>query len=214
MDRFLVISSDGHAGPRPEVYRDYLDPQYRDKFDEHHKGRLRALADAGAALEMAEESDKWAQGKERGLEGAWDSERRIEVLDGDGVAAEILFVDGLTEENSPPFGGDLGLLPMGAVPELQWAGARAHNRGMAEFVAQEEMDRLTGYWWSPDSDAIALTRVDESPVELQERFEVYAESFKVFMQRYPSTGTPNVEVQLGVPWGDTAGRQGPVYTIT
>jgi len=27
MDRYLVISSDGHAGPRPEVYRDYLDPQ-------------------------------------------------------------------------------------------------------------------------------------------------------------------------------------------
>ena len=32
MDRFLVISSDGHAGPRPEVDRDYLDPQYRDEF--------------------------------------------------------------------------------------------------------------------------------------------------------------------------------------
>src|SRR3954471_233735 len=36
--------------------------------------------------------------------------------------------------------------------------------GMAEFIAQEEMDRDTGYWWSPDERRIALTRVDESPV--------------------------------------------------
>ena len=30
MDRYVVISADGHAGPPSEVYRDYLDPEYRD----------------------------------------------------------------------------------------------------------------------------------------------------------------------------------------
>jgi predicted TIM-barrel fold metal-dependent hydrolase len=138
----MVISSDGHAGPRPEVYRDYLDPQYREEFDVQHAARLELLAMAGERLEMAAESAKWAEGKDRGLSGAWDSDCRIEVLDGDGVAAEILFVDGLTEANSPPFGGDLGMLPMGAVPELQWAGARAHNRWLSEFVAQAPERRL------------------------------------------------------------------------
>ena len=34
-------------------------------------------------------------------------QRPVGPVDADGVAAEILFVDGLTEENSPPFGGDL-----------------------------------------------------------------------------------------------------------
>ena len=34
MDRYLVISSEGHAGPRPGVYRDYLDPKYRAAFDD------------------------------------------------------------------------------------------------------------------------------------------------------------------------------------
>ncbi|MCC6171585.1 MAG: DPP IV N-terminal domain-containing protein, partial [Gammaproteobacteria bacterium] len=34
--------------------------------------------------------------------------------------------------------------------------------GVAEFVAQEEMDRSTGYWWSPDETRIAFTRVDEA----------------------------------------------------
>ena len=142
MDRYLVISSDGHAGPRPEVYRDYLDPGFRSEFDVQHKARMEMLATAGQLLEMREESLKWAEGKDYGLEGAWDSERRNEILDGDGVAAEILFVDGLTEQNSPPFGGDLALMPMGAVPELQWAGARAHNRWLSEFVAMEPDRRL------------------------------------------------------------------------
>lgn len=151
MNRYLVISSDGHAGPRPEVYRDYLDPQYREEFDVQHKARMEALAKAGAMLEMAEETAKWAEGKDYGLAGAWDSDRRNEILDADGVAAEILFVDGLTEQNSPPFGGDLGLVPMGANPELQWAGARAHNRWIAEFVAQSPERRfglaqVTPFW--------------------------------------------------------------------
>ena len=36
-----------------------------------------------------------------------------------------------------------------------------HN-GEAEFVAQEEMDRATGYWWAPDDSQIAFERYDES----------------------------------------------------
>ena len=85
MDRHLVISSDGHAGPRPEVYRDYLDPKYRDAFDVQHAARLEGLAEAGAFLEMDRESARWAAGKEWGLAGAWDSDRRNEILDADGV---------------------------------------------------------------------------------------------------------------------------------
>jgi predicted TIM-barrel fold metal-dependent hydrolase len=151
MIRYLVISSDGHAGPRPEVYREYLDPKYREEFDVQHEARMKALEQAGDMLEMRQETEKWGQGKEYGLAGAWDSDRRNEVLDGDGVAAEILFVDGLTEQNSPPFGGDLGLMPMGAVPELQWAGARAHNRWISEFVAMSPERRfglalVTPFW--------------------------------------------------------------------
>ena len=34
MDRYLVISSDCHAGLPPERYRDYLDPRYREAFDQ------------------------------------------------------------------------------------------------------------------------------------------------------------------------------------
>ncbi len=70
--------------------------------------------------------------------------------------------------------------------------------GMAEFVAQEEMDRDTGYWWSPDEQRIALARVDESAVTEVERFEIQATGATVVRQRYPSTGGTNARVDLFV----------------
>lgn len=75
--------------------------------------------------------------------------------------------------------------------------------GMAEFVSQEEMDRMTGYWWAPDESKIAYTRVDESPVEVITRSEIYADSIKTIQQRYPSTGTANVEIELAVHYLDS-----------
>jgi dipeptidyl-peptidase-4 len=70
--------------------------------------------------------------------------------------------------------------------------------GMAEFIAQEEMDRDTGYWWAPDELHIALTRVDETPVADVERFEIQATGARVVHQRYPATGAANARVDLFV----------------
>lgn len=72
------------------------------------------------------------------------------------------------------------------------------KNGMAEFVAQEEMDRMTGYWWSPDESKIAFTRIDLSPVEMITRSEIYADNIKVIEQRYPRAGTPNVLIDLAI----------------
>jgi dipeptidyl-peptidase-4 len=72
------------------------------------------------------------------------------------------------------------------------------KNGMAEFVAQEEMDRSTGYWWSPDERHIAFARVDESPVKESRRFEISADNVETFPQRYPTAGGPNVLIRLGV----------------
>jgi dipeptidyl-peptidase-4 len=72
------------------------------------------------------------------------------------------------------------------------------KNGMAEFVAQEEMDRSTGYWWAPDGKRIAFARVDETPINVTERFEIAADNVATFAQRYPTTGGPNVLIRLGV----------------
>ena len=86
----------------------------------------------------------------------------------------------------------------GKTRALTTSGGDTVKFGMAEFVAQEEMGRMTGYWWSPDESQIALTRVDTSPVEVATRNEIYADSIKLFNQRYPFAGTPNVTIELGL----------------
>ena len=70
--------------------------------------------------------------------------------------------------------------------------------GVAEFVAQEEMSRYTGYWWSPNDRYLAYTRVDESPVDIIPRFDIAAEDVTVINQRYPRAGRPNAIVDLFV----------------
>lgn len=40
------------------------------------------------------------------------------------------------------------------------------TNGLAEFIAQEEMERSEGYWWSDDSNFIAFTQVDESNIPI------------------------------------------------
>ncbi|MDG1826327.1 MAG: S9 family peptidase [Henriciella sp.] len=70
--------------------------------------------------------------------------------------------------------------------------------GVAEFVAQEEMSRYTGYWWSPDSRYLAYTKVDESTVDIIPRFDIRAEDVAVIEQRYPRAGRPNAIVDLFV----------------
>ncbi len=77
-------------------------------------------------------------------------------------------------------------------------GSDTIGNGVAEFVADEEMDRHTGYWWAPDDSAIAFARIDESPVPVQKRYEMYADRVEMIEQRYPAAGDANVRVQLGV----------------
>ncbi|MEX2148915.1 MAG: S9 family peptidase [Steroidobacteraceae bacterium] len=86
----------------------------------------------------------------------------------------------------------------GVERRLTTSGGGLVSHGMAEFIAQEEMNRDTGYWWSPDERHIAYTRVDESPVAEVERFEIGADGVRVFKQRYPATGHANAEVKLAI----------------
>ena len=86
----------------------------------------------------------------------------------------------------------------GKETQLTFDGGGDVKNGMAEFVAQEEMGRMTGYWWAPDDSKIAFTRTDESGVAEVVRNEIYADEIKLFNQRYPYTGTANAKIQLGV----------------
>ncbi|MGE8287199.1 MAG: S9 family peptidase [Stenotrophomonas sp.] len=89
-------------------------------------------------------------------------------------------------------------LASGKQMQLTRDGSATIGNGVAEFVADEEMDRHTGYWWAPDDSAIAFARIDESPVPVQKRYEMYADRVEMIEQRYPAAGDKNVLVKLGV----------------
>src|SRR5262249_6832493 len=81
-DRYIVISSDCHAGANMLDYRDYLEQRWHDEFD------------AWAAAYQNPFDDL------RNPEAArnWDSGRRMREIEDDGVVAEVLFPNTV-----PPF---------------------------------------------------------------------------------------------------------------
>jgi dipeptidyl-peptidase-4 len=95
---------------------------------------------------------------------------------------------------------NLYITPTAGGPEraLTEGGTELKSWGAAEFIAQEEMDRHTGYWWSPDDTAIAIAFVDQTGVDVVERPEVNATGARVVPQRYPRPGRPNARVDLYV----------------
>jgi dipeptidyl-peptidase-4 len=93
-----------------------------------------------------------------------------------------------------------------AARQITQGGAGTVHWGEAEFVAQEEMDRSTGYWWSPDDRLVAVERFDEAPVQVAVRAAIGASGTSTFEQRYPAAGTPNVLVELWVMRPDGSGQ--------
>lgn len=72
------------------------------------------------------------------------------------------------------------------------------SHGAAEFVAQEEMDRHEGYWWSPDSERILYQQTDESEVETRYIADALHPEEKPASFPYPRAGSPNAKVRLGI----------------
>lgn len=167
MSRYLIISADCHAGLPNEQYREWLDPGYRDAFDEYLKKREEMLQLARRGLLNEEFAEQWQHEHEEGLRGGWDADRRDKELDADGVAGEVIFpdADAVTAGASAPFGA--GLAMSTEVPgELLMAGAQAHNRWLAE-LCNASPDRRAGVaivpiLHDPEAAAEEIRRARES----------------------------------------------------
>lgn len=72
------------------------------------------------------------------------------------------------------------------------------TNGLAEFIAQEEMQRFEGHWWSPDDRHLVFARVDAAAIPVSHRYEFTADQLVVYPQRYPYAGAANARVDLGV----------------
>jgi len=72
------------------------------------------------------------------------------------------------------------------------------SHGSAEFVAQEEMHRSQGYWWSPDSLSLVFQTTDESAVEVRYVADPLHPETAPTKFFYPRAGTPNAKVSLSM----------------
>jgi dipeptidyl-peptidase-4 len=91
----------------------------------------------------------------------------------------------------------------GGTPKQLTFGAAESGKthGLAEFIAQEELDRKRGYWWSPNSQSLAFAEVDETHIPVYRIMHQGKEAVGEGAQedhRYPFAGMPNAKVRLGV----------------
>ena len=136
-DPYLIIAADSHAGLPTNDYRPYLEKKYHDQLD----GFLleqKELIEASTRLGVRDDkyAKKWFEEHDEELAGGWDAIKRDQTLDSDGVAGEVVYPDSDAVESrtAVPFGAGLGL--SGDLdPELGLAGAKAHNRWLADLCS-------------------------------------------------------------------------------
>jgi len=156
-DRYLLISADCHAGPLPDVMRSYVAPKYREAYDAWRADT------AGLSARRAEHTGEAIYGDEAiadfgveeavshgGMDGAWDSKRRLAELEQDGIVAEVIFPGGSLQTVSP-FGSGLMTYQYAQSAELWWEGCRSYNRWLADFC-NEARGRRAG---------VGLVTIDE-----------------------------------------------------
>ena len=83
------------------------------------------------------------------------------------------------------------------------SGARGSGKthGLAEYIAQEEMGRRHGFWWSPDSRLLAFIEVDETHIptyRIVHQGKDFTGEGAQEDHRYPFAGGPNAKVRLAV----------------
>lgn len=97
-------------------------------------------------------------------------------------------------------GHDLYVLVLATQKEtrLTTGGSAEVSHGTAEFVAQEEMARFAGFWWAPDSLALAYQETDNRGVEVWYVADPSAPGRKPTPFFYPRPGKANAKVRVGV----------------
>jgi dipeptidyl-peptidase-4 len=96
--------------------------------------------------------------------------------------------------------GDLYVIDVATGRERRLT-TRTHEHiehGTAEFVAQEEMGRLEGYWWSPDSRMLLVQITDTSGVESMHIVDPMHPQQPPREVPYPRPGMANAVVELGL----------------
>jgi predicted TIM-barrel fold metal-dependent hydrolase len=129
-ERLIIVSGDSHATLLPDVWAEYVEPEYDHLLPEFRSDNENYLALMGLfsqftpeLLEVIDTEEIWRSG---GYSGAWDLDRRLAEMDRDGVAAELVFP-----------GDSRAILPLTPMyrrypQEVIAAGARMYHRWIAD----------------------------------------------------------------------------------
>ncbi|MCG5213485.1 prolyl oligopeptidase family serine peptidase [Streptosporangium soli] len=186
----------------------------------HENGRERVLADPASpgdddrstTLERARENatgvvayatDREARLAAFALDGALWTVR----TDG-GVPRRLTTAGPVTEPRPSPDGTSIAYICRGALHVIGADGtddrplARPEDPdvtyGLADHTATESIGRTRGYWWSPDSDALLVARVDTSMVERRYIADPSNPARPPRSVPYPAAGTANAQTSLRV----------------
>jgi len=139
-DRLIVVSADGHAGPPVAAFGAFVDPKYRDLFEDYSRmveSFDAAFAEIYQELVGSDLDARTALRVERETTaGLYQPEDRLRDLDSDGVAAEVIFPQGSVPFHKyPPQFSTPHDVEFPASNEVLVAGCRAYNRWLADLCA-------------------------------------------------------------------------------
>jgi hypothetical protein len=89
MDRLMIVSSDGHIGAPMQAYRPYMEQRYLDEFDAWTKRHAEHAAER-AQRKMEKHLIRPPMRPYATSTETSDPATRMAVLDGEGVAAELV----------------------------------------------------------------------------------------------------------------------------
>src|SRR5579859_4824122 len=122
----------------------------------------------------------------------------VRNVPGEGWGAPRLSPDGT--HLAAVHGGDVSAIDLtaGTVTALTSGAGETVQRGTADFVAAEELDRQDGAWWSPDGRFLAYEETDSASVEPHYIAGAVDPAKEPDEFRYPRAGTDNPKLRLGI----------------
>ena len=157
--RYVLVSSDAHAGADLRDYKPYLPKEFHDDFDAWAAEFHDPWVDFDRELEPSDD-----EGLKMGRVSfvspySWESDTRLRHMDQEGIAAEVVFPNTV-----PPFYPSGVITAPAPITEdeyrYRWAGVKAHNRWLADFCSMAP-DRRIGL------AQIFLNDIDEAVAEVR-----------------------------------------------
>lgn len=153
-DPYVVVSTDAHAGPAPEVHlRPYCPPEHLEAFDAYCANARAGYQSRVAAVEAGRSRGKAdptlrelgfeATARCMECEGHHDAHARLHHMDEEGIAAELVFAGGQNFEDLPFMGKGWNAGGSQYTAELRSAASRIWNRWLADYVSADP-NRLVG----------------------------------------------------------------------